>query len=329
MASAQNLHTKQQKNHTGHGESITAIWAGPNDLRAIADKDMKLFNDFLADRHWLEGLFTTNIESIATRVDCFTQRSQGLFQKIICAENTKLAVDIGAGAGNVSEELAEIYESVIALDYNSELLRFIKKRFDDDKLTNITTIETSLLDIPIQSEIVDFVNIFGMLELVPAFTPSGTPRRSQVAFLKNVHSILKSEGFICIATKNKNYYENYLKNSEPIWDTPVKSPILKPLRKVAKIFNTNQNRLNSLFAPKELTELLTEIGFKKILVYDCYPTYNRPQLIRLIKRGSMTQNFSAIAAKENKNLKYILKLIIDYLIPSALSHSFFIVGKKA
>ena len=74
MASAQNLHTKQQKNHTGHGESITASWAGPNDLRAIADKDMKLFNDFLADRHWLEGLFTTNIESIATRVDCFTQR---------------------------------------------------------------------------------------------------------------------------------------------------------------------------------------------------------------------------------------------------------------
>ena len=59
------------------------IIKGINDFGSVPETDMKRFNDSLGNKYWLDGLLTTAIKSISSKIDWFIEREKGIFQSII------------------------------------------------------------------------------------------------------------------------------------------------------------------------------------------------------------------------------------------------------
>lgn len=66
-------------------------------------------------------------------------------------------VDLGAGDGYLSRAVSSLVEKVIAIDISGEMLKELKKKAVQDKLTNIQTLESDGCDMPLEEESVHLI----------------------------------------------------------------------------------------------------------------------------------------------------------------------------
>ncbi len=117
----------------------------------------------------------------------------------------KLAADIGAGTGFVTEELVKNGLRVIAVDQSEAMLDEMKKKFD-----RIDTVEYRIGefgDLPIQNETIDYV--FANMYLHHVDLP-------QVA-IKEMARILKAGGKVVITDMDEHEYEFLRKEQHDRW----------------------------------------------------------------------------------------------------------------
>ena len=97
------------------------------------------------------------------------------------------AFDLGCGPGFFTIEMANIVGptgKVVAVDLQDGMLEIVKKKIENTSLQNIIELHKCLSDKIGLSTAADFILIFYMLHEVP----------DQVAFLKEVHGLLKPNG---------------------------------------------------------------------------------------------------------------------------------------
>lgn len=120
-------------------------------------------------------------------------------------EEGKIAADIGAGTGFITEGLIDKNVKVIAIDQSEEMLHLLKEKFSYYK--NLDCIQGVGENIPIKDSSVDYV--FANMFLHHVENPS--------IVIKEMQRILKSDGKLVITDLDKHNFEFLKTEQYDVW----------------------------------------------------------------------------------------------------------------
>ena len=173
-------------------------------------------------------------------------RNAGL--RLLDIKSTDIGVCYGGDWGNMLIYASRICQKIIGVEKNNIKHEFIKKRIEEENLTNIKLINSKI------GSSVKSVGVFdyAILNGVSVEPCDDNYRIGHLNFLKQVFISMKKGGKIFFAVDNKMYYGSFF---SVIW----------PFQNDRK-----------LFSKAEYIKLLLEAGFKNVKTYAVFPDYKSP-----------------------------------------------------
>ena len=188
-------------------------------------------------------------------------------------------LDLGAGTGTNSHALALNYQEVVALEPVRERVDFMKQRFRQERIDNVTLIRSSLWTLPFARETFDLVAMNGVLEWV-AEGREGDPRELQKRALQNAWSMLRPGGYLYIGIENRTGLGNFVGYPDPHCGLPFVTVLPRPLAHwYARKKGQKEGYRNYLYSANGYKKLLRESGFTGVDVYLAVPSYNHPKFL--------------------------------------------------
>jgi len=139
------------------------------------------------------------------RTDFFSDEVRLVAYKTANIEEGKIAADIGAGTGFITEGLIKNNLKVIAIDQSEEMLSLLKDKFSYYK--DLKCIQGIGENIPIEDNSVDYV--FANMFLHHVENP--------IIVLKEIERILKSSGKLVITDLDEHNYEFLKTEQYDVW----------------------------------------------------------------------------------------------------------------
>ncbi|WP_315067752.1 class I SAM-dependent methyltransferase [uncultured Clostridium sp.] len=139
------------------------------------------------------------------RNDFFSDEVRLVAYKTANVEERKVAADIGAGTGFITEGLINKNVKVIAVDQSEEMLNLLKNKFSNYK--DLKCIQGVGEDLPIEDNSVDYV--FANMFLHHVENPS--------LVIKEIQRILKSGGKLVITDLDKHNFEFLKTEQYDVW----------------------------------------------------------------------------------------------------------------
>ena len=125
------------------------------------------------------------------------------FQHILPLPENSLILDLGAGMGGISSELAKKFR-VVALEGVAERAQFIAIRARQDELThNLAVINGDVNSVRFAPGQFDAAVVSGLLEWVGLFDLSGPVEEVQIQFMQSLRRLLKPGGFVYVGIENR------------------------------------------------------------------------------------------------------------------------------
>jgi len=159
-----------------------------------------------------EGEAKDFFNDIATKWEEFRQdyydesiRNKLIDLKII--NSNMLVVDLGAGDGYISREVAKIAKKVIAVDISGEMLKELKRKAGDEGIKNIKTVEGDGLDVPVPDAYGDVVCASMYLHHIS---------EPELA-IKEMKRILKPGGNVFLADYNEHSDKELMEKMHDVW----------------------------------------------------------------------------------------------------------------
>lgn len=189
-------------------------------------------------------------------------------------EKNSKVLEIGAGCGAITGILAEKVAQVTCVELSKKRSLINANRNKD--FENVEIIVGDFKNIKFDSKF-DYITLIGVLEYAPSFTDSNKPFHE---FLLYVKSLLKENGKLFIAIENR-FGLKY-------WAGAREDHTGQLFESLENYFENDRVRT---FSKNELTEILKDVGFKKIDNYYPMPDYKLPFQIfsdnRLPKIGEL------------------------------------------
>lgn len=199
----------------------------------------------------------------------------------------KTALDLGAGWGLLSSELAGICKSVVALEKIPLRVEFMQLRFQQDRLKNVQVIQGDFLNIPFPENSFDCIVCNGVLEWVGLYDLQRSPREAQTYFLKKLQRLLKPGGTLYIGIENRFGYKQLLGTYD---HSGVRFTSLLPRFLADQVMRFSRKNkaffLDNNIAPGYRTYTYTAAGYRKLLqacgfqtpdIYFVVPDYSHPR----------------------------------------------------
>ncbi|MFW2487820.1 class I SAM-dependent methyltransferase [Clostridium chromiireducens] len=139
------------------------------------------------------------------RTDFFSDGVRLIAYKTANIEEGKIAADIGAGTGFITEGLIKNNLKVIAIDQSEEMLNLLKDKFSYYK--DLECVQGKGENIPIEDKSVDYV--FANMFLHHVENP--------IIVLKEMYRILKSGGKLVITDLDEHNYEFLKTEQYDVW----------------------------------------------------------------------------------------------------------------
>lgn len=139
------------------------------------------------------------------RSDFFSDEVRIVAYSTADVKSGKVAADIGAGTGFISEGLLKKNVNVIAVDQSKEMLNLLENKFSNYQ--NIKCIQGSGENIPIENNSVDYV--FANMFLHHVENP--------LAVIKEMERILKPDGKLVITDLDKHNFEFLRTEQYDVW----------------------------------------------------------------------------------------------------------------
>jgi len=159
-----------------------------------------------AGEHWRDVVWDMFRHSYEFLHHIITDETRNDFSTLLPISKDATVLDLGAGWGTTSCHFAQRARRVISLDGTFDRTLFIQNRITQDKVDNIHTVCTNILDKPFMENSFDVVLLNGVLEWVGTSLADLDPREAQLATLKEVRRILKPEGALYIGIENSHGY---------------------------------------------------------------------------------------------------------------------------
>lgn len=203
-------------------------------------------------------------------------------------------LDLGAGYGAISMELAKTFDTTSA-DVNKYTLQFIKHRAKQEKLKiKIKEIENAAFGLPFKDNSYDIILMNGVLEWV-ASELTQDPKKIQKEVLKEVRRILKPNGLFVLAIENRIAWDWIKGKTSHI---PIKYIDLVP-RFLANLISLNKRGKKFkeyIYTKRGYKKLLKSTGFNHLEIFAAIPTYQKPK--KIIKSSNPFVNSFIILSRK-------------------------------
>lgn len=126
------------------------------------------------------------------------------FRAFLAPPDGESVLDLGAGMGAVSLQLAGSFERVYAIDQSFERLAFLQVVADQERAGTIRTIcHRDVFHLPFASGTLSAAVMVGVIEYFPLSYPELKVREVQLRALRELYRVLAPDGVLFIATKNR------------------------------------------------------------------------------------------------------------------------------
>ena len=239
-------------------------------------------------------------------------------------------LDVGAGTGTNSHALAMHYREVIALEPVLERVRFMRHRFAQEALSNITIVRSSLWTLPFAPHSFDLIVMNGVLEWV-AEGLTGDPRELQLAALKKMHRLLRPGGYLYIGIENRMCPEYLFGCLDPHCRLPFVT--LMP-RRLAHWYARRHGKPNGyrnyLYSSRGYRKLLAAAGFQSTDFYLAFPSYNHPRYLVPMKDHVFTHYYRSFDPMRSDWIRGLAhELLLKSGLRKYMEDSYVIFARKA
>ena len=105
-------------------------------------------------------------------------------------KTTDQVLDFGCGTGNITQEVAHYVRSVIALDTSSGMIEVARKKALESTISNVSYMQTSLLDDIFEEKSFDVVLAYNILHYL----------ENLEAYIQKIYTLLKPNGLFISST---------------------------------------------------------------------------------------------------------------------------------
>jgi SAM-dependent methyltransferase len=238
-------------------------------------------------------------------------------------------LDLGAGTGTTSHALGQHYREVVAVEPVRERVDFMQQRFEQEGLSTVTVIRSSLWELPFERKSFDLVVMNGVLEWV-AEGMEGDPQQLQEAALRNAFDLLKPGGKLYLGIENRICLGYFVGYPDPHSGVPFVTILPRPLAHwYARRKGCKGGYRNYLYSSRGYRTLLTKIGYSDSDIYVALPSYNDPRfLIPLDGNGFSYYAHNFTLGRPGKIVNALRVLLVKLDILKYFEYSFVIFAHK-
>lgn len=242
------------------------------------------------------------------------------------AESTIL--DIGAGCGTISQALAKRFYKVFAVEPVKERTQFMKLRFQQEGISNISVIRGSIWTLPFADSCIDMIVLNGVLEWV-AEGVLGNPQKIQEAALDRLFRCLRPGGYLYLGIENRMVLGYFYGYRDPHCGLPFVTVLP---RKIADWYARKMGLGGYrayLYSHRGYKKLLRKAGFTRIQTYVTIPSYNDPRYlvpIDTLVYSYFEANFLELPRHWYK--KTLTRLTTALALSKYLQYSYVFLAKK-
>jgi ubiquinone/menaquinone biosynthesis C-methylase UbiE len=245
-----------------------------------------------------------------------TNQNRSLFLSILHINESDRILDVGAGWGNISAQIAKGFPStkVYAADKTVERLLFAEQIKNQEGLKNMHVLQCDITDPPFEKNFFDVVIMIGVLEWLGASVLNMPPKAAQERGLRAIHDIMKPGGRLLIGIENRISYELLLGHPD---HSQIAFTSLMPRRladRYMKLRGRGSYRTYT-YSRRGYHRLLKDAGFQTIKSYAVLPDYRFPEKICDINK------------LKNATHRRITKAFPRQVV-GALAPSFYIVAER-
>jgi SAM-dependent methyltransferase len=193
-------------------------------------------------------------------------------------------LDVGAGMGTNSHALALHYREVVALEPVLERVRFMQRRFGQERLSNIKIVRSSIWTLPFAPASFDLAVMNGVLEWVPESQP-GDPGELQERALRRICRLLRPGGYVYVGIENRMGLTYFVGYPDPHCGVPFTTILPRPLANWYARRHGQSGYRNYLYSGRGYRKLLRRAGFREVEIYLALPSYNHPRFLIPLKRN--------------------------------------------
>jgi len=294
-----------------HFINYELFWSEPG----ITADVLKDINSRLSIDNWRKVLSNHESEKVREHYFFINDLDRARWHKILNLSPDSVILDLGAGMGTISHALSRHYKHVVALEPVQLRCEFMKNRFRQEKIENVTIIRGDSEKIPFPDNYFDHIVMNGVLEWVPYTYKHLNPRNAQLFVLRKLNRLLKPGGSVSIGIENRLGYQYFL--GYPDCHIGVKYVTIMP-RFIADFIC--KKSINDIYRPylyswRGIRKLLSEADYKSIKVYCSLPSYNEPEYTIEVDSKSdkyyeyiwQTKNRKAVVIKKALSRLGILK----------------------
>jgi SAM-dependent methyltransferase len=276
---------------------------------------------------WQKAIETLALPTLSCKRNWFCNCAKAAFYLSLDVPTRQLAIDFGAGSGVIASELGRRFERVIAIDQDERWCRFMRHRFQQDKLS-VDVIRADALQLPTSVANVDLAVVNGLLEWVATGdTPqaqTGSPRQVQLAFLRAIRSALRPGGRIGIAIENRLHFE-YFRGAVPHDEMPYVAVMPRRLADVVTRRRRGTSYRTWIYSARGYKRLLQEAGFTGVEFYAALPTYHQPEAFVPLHRDYVIRKYLITGSRVKQ---FALRLIAGAGLLGQTVNSFYIAAER-
>ncbi len=301
---------------------------------SVPENEIRELNRLIETERWKVALDRDTLPTISEKKDWFTKKRKGFFYLSLDLHKKDIALDIGAGSGVISEVISDRFKQVIACDFNFELCRFMRRRFEQDGIRNIRVIQGSANKLPFAEESFDLVIVNGLLEWIPSTKTDSAPKKAQIDFLQSVFHKLRRNGKVVIAIENRFYYRHIFGQKKPHNDIKFTTVLPRFLSNLICRVSRNDIYRNYIYSYWGYKRLLKKVGFDNIEILLALPSYYTPNYVVPLENEIFFYYYSKFYKNQPSYMRtsYMKKMVYSILcrigVMKYFEHSFYVVGEK-
>ncbi len=205
-----------------------------------------------------------------------------------------------AGLGTVTHGLALAYRRVLALEPTAERVRFMHRRFAEERLANVDVIQGSLVDLPLRRESVDLAVLNGVLGWAACGAFGRRARATRRRMLESVRTVTRPGGVVYLGVGNRWTFGGGSVRQRAVWAS------LRSYRR-----------------------LLEAAGYSDVRIWCALPSHDDPQFLVAYEQRAFDHFLGVLAARPRSAARQLAWNLLNSLgLLKQMTRSYCIVGRR-
>jgi SAM-dependent methyltransferase len=244
----------------------------------------------LKDKPWLDVISGLYAEDNPWLYQIITNSNRSDFIFLLPLKEGDLALDLGAGWGQVAIPLSKFCD-VVAVEGYLDKVKIMNEIARQEKRDNILFLFCDVFQMPFEKEQFDFAILNGVLEWVGAFNYDDEPINQQQKILEEIYDLLTPNGYLYIGIENKCGLKYLLGEMDD--HTGLTDFTYLPVVMAKRVFKEKTGEELRVFVhnKKEYEQMLKRAGFSTVQFFGILPDYKLPNYIVDLSISKLSKYF--------------------------------------